>query len=120
MGSFVITVFLALDLERKESEGKIMFKLLYLLYSMPIFLRIWALVYADSKVYWIISNEIYFCLAKSSTNNVDAEFEELMNLRRQKYNHYDGGPQRLSCVEEKSGEISESLASLLADGFEIG
>lgn len=58
--------------------------------------------------------------AKSSTNNVDAEFEELMNLRRQKYNHYDGGPQRLSCVEEKSGEISESLASLLADGFEIG
>lgn len=45
-----------------------------------------------------------------------------MNFRRQKFNRYGGGggPQRLSCVDEQKGGISESLASLIADGFEMG
>jgi hypothetical protein len=63
-------------------------------------------------------------LAKSShDSNGDNEddFEELMNFRRQKFNRFGGGgPQRLSYVEENEEGISESLASLIADGFEMG
>jgi len=54
----------------------------------------------------------------SKSNAADSELEDLMNFRRQKYNRFPGN-QRLSCVEEKEKGISESLASLLADGFEI-
>ena len=46
-----------------------------------------------------------------------------MNFRRQNQNRYHGGGggglARLSCVEEKEG-VAESLASLIADGFEMG
>lgn len=56
--------------------------------------------------------------------NDNDDFEELMNFRRQKFNRYGsgggGGPQRLPCVDEQKGGISESLASLIADGFEMG
>ena len=51
--------------------------------------------------------------------NDDDDFEYLMNCRRQQYNRMGVGPQRLSCVEEKEAGISESLASLIADGFEV-
>ena len=47
----------------------------------------------------------------------DLEFEELLSHRRQVF-HRDDTRQRLPCVEEKG--ISDSLASLLADGFEMG
>lgn len=58
--------------------------------------------------------------ANHSSNADSDDFEELMNFRRQKFNRFAGGPQRLSCVDENKGGISESLASLIADGFEIG
>ncbi|XP_066927225.1 proline-rich protein 5-like [Clytia hemisphaerica] len=48
------------------------------------------------------------------------DFEELLNFRRQNLNRFAGGPQRLSAVDEQKGGISESLASLIADGFELG
>ena len=51
--------------------------------------------------------------------NDDDDFEYLINCRRQQYNRMGVGPQRLSCVEEKQAGISESLASLIADGFEV-
>ncbi|XP_065649940.1 uncharacterized protein LOC105847064 isoform X2 [Hydra vulgaris] len=51
------------------------------------------------------------------TESSDLEFEELLNHRRQVF-HRNESQQRLSRVEEKG--ISESLASLLAEGFEIG
>lgn len=53
----------------------------------------------------------------------DTEFEELMNYRHQTQYRFQGGglsASRLSFVDENNSEISESLASLIADGFEIG
>lgn len=57
---------------------------------------------------------------KNDHDSTDADFEDLMNFRRQKFNRFDGGPQRLPCVDENKEGMSESLASLLADGFELG
>lgn len=54
--------------------------------------------------------------AQHQPDNDNDDFEELMNFRRQKFNR--GGPQHLPCVEEDKG-ISDSLASLMADGFEF-
>ena len=69
-------------------------------------------------------NSNHYNQQPETDNNDNDDFEELMNFRRQKFNRYDGGsggaPQRLSCVNEQKGGISESLASLIADGFEIG
>lgn len=56
--------------------------------------------------------------AKSSDSCSDADLEELMNHRRQQ-TRFNGGMARLSCVEEREGSISESLASVIGDGFEI-
>ena len=54
----------------------------------------------------------------SGNSSDDGELlEELMNYRRQKWR---GAPQKLSCVEESYNTVSESLASVLADGFDIG
>ena len=52
-----------------------------------------------------------------SNTDLDPDFEDLYQLRAQRYRYSYGG-QRLESVQEKHS-ISSSLASLLDDGFEM-
>lgn len=81
-------------------------------------------VYSEQYAIHAIFLKLFFYIffTAKADHDADADFEELMNFRRQKFNRYGGGggPQRLSCVDENKEGISESLASLIADGFELG